>query len=68
MIFSLGDEVRSTREIGQKVPKGTSGTVVRIGGPHELSPFHYGVDFTGYPFYGQEKTWPVMGYEIERIA
>jgi hypothetical protein len=65
-VFEVGDKVKATREIGQKVPVGTSGRIVRIGGEHSLSPFQYGVEFKGVPFYTKEDPWPVMAYEIER--
>lgn len=65
--FAVGDSVRSTRGIGEKVPAGTPGKVVRIGDV-PLSPFDYRVRFAGYPYCKTigEKDWPVMASEIER--
>ena len=65
MSFTVGDRVTASRRIGDTVPEGTPGRVVRIG-DGELSPFHYQVHFPGYPFFisGGQASWPVLDREI----
>lgn len=66
-MFRTGDKVRATRTIGDRVPEGTRGTVVRIG-DGDLSPFDYRVVFPDYPFFplGKQREWPVLEREIEK--